>query len=133
MHLRRHRKAIFFAENTLRQGDGERYAARKPATLGPQVNMPLYIESLPRTRAKPVGVALMSMTLAIAFDHWVKPKRASIAALPTCEALPYVRAELIAGILLAWIIGFVALKQGTKARKENQAPMAGLGVVAHTS
>jgi hypothetical protein len=26
MHLCRHRKAIFFAENTLRPGDSERYA-----------------------------------------------------------------------------------------------------------
>jgi hypothetical protein len=97
------------------------------------VNTPLYIELVPRTRAKRVGVALISMTLAVAFDHWGNPKLASIAELPACDALPYVCAELIAGVLLGWIIGFVALKQGTKTRKENQAPTAGLAEVAHTS
>jgi len=72
------------------------------------------------------------MLVAIAFDHWVKPKLAQIAELPTCEALPYVRAELIAGVLLAWFIGFVALKLGTKEWKENQSPIAGTWVWSRT-
>jgi len=33
MHLSRHRTAIFFAENTLRPGDGKRYANLKKQKL----------------------------------------------------------------------------------------------------
>jgi hypothetical protein len=96
------------------------------------VNTPLYIESSPRTRARLIAVALLAVLVGVAFDHWAKPKLTEVAALPICDALPYVRVELVVGLLTAWFIGLVALKQGVRTWNEMKTPLPGTWVWSRT-
>lgn len=96
------------------------------------MSTPLYIETSPSARVKIVAVGVLSVLVGAAFDLWVKPKLIAIAALPACDALPYVRVELMVGLLIAWFIGLVALKHGVRTWKEKQTPLNGTWVWSRT-
>lgn len=82
-----------------------------------------YIEPTPAMRAKLVGASLATVGVSMAVDRWVSPRLAWVASLPACESLPWVRIELIAGVLVCWYIGYMAFKQGLATWRCGQTPL----------
>lgn len=93
---------------------------------------PQYIESSSVTRAKLFGAGLAAILLGVAYDQWVAPWVRWVSTLPTCESLPWVRLELISGVLICWFIAWASLQQGYATRRLGQTPLPGTWVWSRT-
>lgn len=93
---------------------------------------PQYIEPTFAMRVKLASAGLASALASKAFSLWVQPILVWVATLPTCESLPWVRAELIAGIAVCWFISAIALRQAVATWRSGQAPTPGTWVWVRT-
>lgn len=84
---------------------------------------PQYIEPTSASRAKLAAVAIAVFAIGLAFERWVSPGLKWIASLPTCDSLPWVRLELLFGVLICWYIGYAAFKQGRETWRTGQTPL----------
>lgn len=89
---------------------------------------PQYIEPTFAMRAKLSLAGLAAVLASTAFSVWVKPVLVWVATLPTCESLPWVRAELVAGIAICWFIGAAAFRQAQLIWRSGQTPTPGTWV-----
>lgn len=84
---------------------------------------PRYIEPTTASRAKLAAVAIAVVAAGLAFEKWVTPRLQWVASLPTCESLPWVRLELLAGVLICWYIGYASFRQGRDTWRIGQTPL----------
>ena len=91
-----------------------------------------YIQPTSAMRAKLIGASLAAVGVSIAFERWVSPRLAWVASLPTCESLPWVRLELVTGVLICWFIGYMALKHGLATWRCGQTPLPNTWVWSRT-
>lgn len=93
---------------------------------------PQYIEATFAMRVKLALAALASTLVSKAFFVWVKPTLDGVATLSTCESLPWVRAELLAGLAICWLIGASAFRIGRLTARLRQTPVPGTWVWSRT-
>jgi len=96
------------------------------------MTQPRYIEPTTAMRAKLVGVSAAAIAVGFAFEQWVSPRLSWVASLPTCDSLPWVRLELVAGVLICWYLGYKALKQGLATWTLCQTPLPDTWVWSRT-
>ena len=87
------------------------------------MEQPRYLESSSAMRAKLAGAAVAALLVAVALDHWVKPLLQWVGTLPTCESLPWVRAELLVAVAGVWFVGAMAFRQGRRVWALGQTPL----------
>jgi len=82
-----------------------------------------YIEPTAATRSKLAAATAAFVVFGWAYGVWISPRLQWVASLPTCDSLPWVRLELIAGILICWCISFWALRLGGEILRAGQYPL----------
>ncbi|MDR1936420.1 MAG: hypothetical protein LBS49_12725, partial [Candidatus Accumulibacter sp.] len=92
------------------------------------VEEPRYIEPTAAKRAKIIAAIAALFVAGLAFDQWVQPILKWIATLPTCESLPWVRAELLCAVGMAWLMGVMLLRTGMRIWTLNRTPLPGAWV-----
>jgi hypothetical protein len=93
---------------------------------------PRYIEPTVGGRWKLAAGTGAGVLVSAAYAHWVQPQVAWVGSLPTCESLPYVRAELLAMALGLWFIGTVLYRSARKIWQLQQSPVPGTVVWSRT-
>jgi hypothetical protein len=93
---------------------------------------PRYIEPTAASRGKLAGAVVAAFAVGLAFEWWLASRLEWVASLPTCESLPWVRVELLAGLLICWYISYAAFGQGTETWKTGQTPLPNTWVWSRT-
>lgn len=82
-----------------------------------------YIEPTRSMRIK-LGTSFALLVLGgWAFERALSPALARIAALPVCEAWPWVRIELAAVVALCWLVGAATLRYALRTWRLKQSPL----------
>ncbi len=95
------------------------------APFGTMEQLPRYIEPTRPSRLKLATCAVAGVLLTLAFDLWVGPRLKWVASLPTCESLPYVRAEVVAFVFATWFVGALLYKRAHNIWRLQQSPLPG--------
>lgn len=93
---------------------------------------PDYIEPTMAMRVKLLAFGALAVAISVTYDVWAQPLVSWIATLPTCESLPWVRAELIVAVAVCWLAGFAAMRQAITTLRSGQVPTPGAWVWVRT-
>ena len=73
-----------------------------------------YIEPTAATRAKLILAYVAPFVVGFAYDRAIQPTVEWISTLPTCESLPWVRAEIVIAVGAVWLVGILWLRTGLR-------------------
>jgi hypothetical protein len=82
-----------------------------------------FIEPTRAMRFKLVTAGLVGLAIGLGLELWGGPRLTWVAALPPCDALPWIRLELTVGVVICWLVGYVSLKRGVNNWRLDQTPL----------
>jgi hypothetical protein len=91
-----------------------------------------YIEPTAATRAKLILAYVAPFVVGFAYDRAIQPTVEWISTLPTCESLPWVRAEIVIAVGAVWLVGILWLRTGLRIWTLDQVPLPSAWVWSRT-